>query len=874
MNEQNNQKLKNWGEIEKVKWNNFKINPTFERMINTAYFHESSKIRALQGIFETTSKHFSQSNNPFENPIKHNNLFDLVISKDLIRISYNKLKNNKGAMTPGTIQSTADGMSEEFISKLHENLKNGTFKWNPVSRIDIQKPGKPKGVTRPLGLPDFTDKLIQNNICFVLNCIYEPEFQYLNCNFGFRPKLSCNNAIKQIRINTNGMDNAIEGDIVGAYDNVQHNVLMKILRKRIKDEKFLKLIYDALKIGYMKEHTHYDSFLGTPQGGIHSPILFNIYMNEFDKYIKFELPKIIDNWNLKKNPNEINNNLQKYTKRIMRTKIKSEQIKSEIDISQIMNIHMSYEDRIKIFKEIQQSIPNNRIKSTTIKNISFIENTQPTNEEIEIFSKYEINRKKNKTPIDSYSESEQIIIRNMNSRAATCGRIHRNIKKLIEDNNLFQEANNSYLKILELKGKKNKQEQLKLKPIDPEKKVIDFRYYRYADDWILFTRGNLSTAKTIKKILEKWLKNNLKLELSPEKTLITNLRENKAHFLGFEIFHQINKQIVRRNSKNGSFLQRYGKIQIMPDTERLKKKFQLKNYINKEEKILSVGFLTPLEDHQIIQKYNEFIMGLGLFYITEISRPSALNRWHYILYYSCLKTLSHRHRSSVKKIVTDGYKDISDPNINKEKKLNVYQYRIIRSYKTQDGKKKYVTLLNYHEMMMKLAIIRKKYRNNNPNTTFNSPTIDFLRLQKNNWRTRFKLESMCAICASTEKLELHHINAIHKSKSKGKLFNRFDQMVGSLGRKQICLCRICHNKVTHGEYSGIALKDLIDVRIVAPESLLRTEDKKKLLTKSISTKTSNEIIINEQKKTYFNPELNKFLKNKIISKLDIEEDID
>jgi retron-type reverse transcriptase len=871
-NSTNNYKLKNWGEIEKVKWKDFKRNPAFERMLNSTIYNESSKIRALQGIFETTTKHYKQSENPFENPIIHNNLFDLTISKDLIRISYNKLKNNKGAMTPGTIQSTADGMSENLIQKLHEDLKNGTFKWNPVARINIQKPGRSKGVTRPLGLPDFTDKLIQHNISFILNCIYEPEFQYLNCNFGFRPKIGCNNAIKQIRIYTNSMDVAIEGDIIGAYDNVQHNILMKILRKRIKDEKFLKLIYDALKIGHMKDNTYYDSFLGTPQGGIHSPILFNIYMNEFDKYIIFELPKLLDKWNKKINPNEINNPLQKYTKRIVRNNQKIKSIKTNMDTSQIMEIYMSYEDRINIFQNIKHLIPEQIIKNNVIKNINLIKNSQPTPQEIQIFSTYEINRKKKKITLDTYNESEQSIIKNMNARAATSGRIHRNIKKLIEDNNLFKEAHESYIKILEDKSKQNKQEQLKLKPINPEKKQIDFRYYRYADDWILFIRGTLSKAKTIKKILELWLKNNLKLQLSPEKTIITTIRENKAHFLGFEIFHQINKQIVRRRTKTGTFLQRYGKIQIMPDTERLEKQFKIKNYLNKDNKILSVGFLTPLEDHQIIQKFNEFIMGLGLFYITEISRPSSLKRWHYILYYSCLKTLSHKHRSSIQKIVSSGYKDISDPNIYKKRKPNVFQNRIIRSYTTNDGTKKYVTLLNYHEMMMKLLTIRKKYRNNNPYTTFNSPTIDFLRLHKNNWRTRFKLESMCAICANTDKLELHHIKAIHKSKSKGKLFNKLDQMCGSLGRKQICLCRTCHNKVTHGEYDGVTLKDLIDVRIVAPESFLRKDDTKKLPLQPINVKPSTQITINEFDKTYFNLELNNYHKSKVISEVDKEDE--
>ncbi len=862
MNENQNKFLKNWEEIEKVKWNDYKKNTTFDLILNKSVYIESPKIHALQGIFKSVQNYYSNNSDPFNPPITHQNIYDLTISKDLLRISYNKLKSNKGAMTPGTTQSTVDGLSEGRITKLHQDLKTGTFKWNPTNRIEIPKPGRAKGITRPLGLPDFTDKLVQNNITLILNSIYEPEFSYLNCNYGFRPNMSCNNAIKQIRMNTNGMDIAIEGDIIGAYDNLQHHILIKILRKRIKDEKFLKLIYDALKAGYMKDYTHYDTFLGTPQGGIHSPILFNIYMNEFDKYIKMELPKLIIKWNQKKNNNEYNPQSQNISKKIRRLKPDN---KKYSDPTQIMEIHMSSKDRIEIFKNVQNLIPEGRTKKTIKKNIDMLEGSNITPEETLIFSKYEYERKNSKNTnqkiIDQYPESIKKIIKNMNSRAATYVRIHTNIKKLILTNNLQIEAHSSYQNILTRKIKQEKQKQLKLS-IDPERKNIEIKYYRYADDWILFIRGTLPTAKTVKKILELWLKNNLKLQLSPEKTLITNIKENKAHFLGFEIFHQINKQIVRRQTKHGTFLQRYGKIQIMPDVERLTKKFKIQNYITKNDKILSIGFLTPLEDHQIIKKYNEFIMGLGLYYITEISRPSSLNKWHYILYYSCLKTLAHKHRTSISKIIKQGYIDISDSKTNENQKLNAYQKRIVRSYKKQDGTKIYITLLNYQEMMMNLQKVRKKYRNSYTRGTFQSPTIDFLRLHKNNWRTQFMLNSMCAICASTYDLEMHHIKPIKKSKSKGKLFNRFDQIVGSLGRKQICVCRTCHNKITHGQYNDTSLKDLIDIRIVAPEGLLRTNLPNNTSINNKIKKQSTELKINENERTYFNSELQAYLLSK------------
>jgi retron-type reverse transcriptase len=91
------------------------------------------------------------------------------------------------------------------------------------------------------------------------------------------------NPTRRIRFSANGMNYAIEAYISGAYDNVDHKILKAILRKRIKDEKFLTLIYDGLKCALMTNGVYYDSFLGTPQGGIASPILFNIYMNEYER---------------------------------------------------------------------------------------------------------------------------------------------------------------------------------------------------------------------------------------------------------------------------------------------------------------------------------------------------------------------------------------------------------------------------------------------------------------------------------------------------------------------------------------------------------------------------------------------------------------
>ncbi len=335
-------------------------------------------------------------------------------------------------------------------------------------------------------------------------------------------------------------------------------------------------------------------------------------------------------------------------------------------------------------------------------------------------------------------------------------------------------------------------------------------------------------AKTIKKVLELWLKNNLKLTLSPTKTLITDLHQEKAHFLGYEIFKQTNSKIVNRPRKEGQeelFAQRYaGRLQIMPDVERLYNKFKIKNYLREDKRVLSVGVLTVLEDHQIIHKFNQFMVGLGMYYITEISRPSALNYWNYILYYSALKTLSHKHRSSVSQIIKQSYLDLSKPDIlyKYQNKISAYDPRIVSSYKRTDGTKVHVTLLNYNESMMTIKKIREKYRDDYSERTFDSQTIEFLILHKNNWRTKFKLNTMCSICSSTDKLEMHHIVPLKNQNNKSeRKYKNFDKLVAALNRKQFCVCRLCHEEITFGRYNRMALRDLIDLRLVAPEGLLQ-----------------------------------------------------
>ena len=162
---------------------------------------------------------------------------------------------------------------------------------------------------RPLGIPSFPDKVVQEVLRIVLSAIYEPAFSRYECNFGFRPKHECADAIHQIKTKAKAMDYAIEGDIKEAFDNVNHKTLMKILRKKIIDEKFLKLIWGGLKYGLIYLKYRQDSNVGTTQGSVVSPLLYNVYFHEFDKFIYNDFSIILENIN--REENRVNNPVNK-----------------------------------------------------------------------------------------------------------------------------------------------------------------------------------------------------------------------------------------------------------------------------------------------------------------------------------------------------------------------------------------------------------------------------------------------------------------------------------------------------------------------------------------------------------------------------------
>jgi group II intron reverse transcriptase/maturase len=206
-----------------------------------------------------------------------------MFNPDLYLRAYNRIYRNYGANTQGISEETVDGMSMKKIKAIIEQIRYERFRWTPVRRTHIPKKN---GKMRPLGIPTWTDKLVQEVMRSILEAYYEPHFS--ENSHGFRPNLGCHTALRKVQ-RWNGTVWFIEGDIKGCFDNIDHNILLSILRENIHDNRFLRLISNLLKAGYMENWEYKSTLSGTPQGGIISPLLSNIYLDRLDKFVENNL---------------------------------------------------------------------------------------------------------------------------------------------------------------------------------------------------------------------------------------------------------------------------------------------------------------------------------------------------------------------------------------------------------------------------------------------------------------------------------------------------------------------------------------------------------------------------------------------------------
>jgi RNA-directed DNA polymerase len=200
-----------------------------------------------------------------------------LLNEESLKECHHELSGRKATGIKGTTKEIYAENLEENIRDLVARMKQKSYRPVPVRRLYIPKPGSTK--KRPLGIPEHEDKIVQKAIAKILNAIYENDF--LDCSFGFRPNRNCHDALKILNhyIEHRYINYIVDADIKGFFDNVDHKWMMEFLKHRIQDPNLLRIIGRFLKGGYMEEGKKYKTELGTPQGGVISPILANIYLH-------------------------------------------------------------------------------------------------------------------------------------------------------------------------------------------------------------------------------------------------------------------------------------------------------------------------------------------------------------------------------------------------------------------------------------------------------------------------------------------------------------------------------------------------------------------------------------------------------------------
>ena len=262
-------------------------------------------MRSPERVLNSLNEHSKDSSYKFER------LYRILFNEELFYVAYHKIASNGGSTTKGSDGRSIDEMSLARIETLIASLKDESYQPHPSRRVHIPKKN---GKTRPLGIPAFEDKLVQEVVRMILEAIYEGHFE--TTSHGFRPKRSCHTALLHIQKTFSGAKWFIEGDIKGFFDNIDHDVLVGILRERISDDRFIRLIRKFLKAGYVEDWTFHNTYSGMPQGGIVSPILANIYLDKLDKYVK-EYIRHFD-MGTKRRPGKESNDLANERKRTVR----------------------------------------------------------------------------------------------------------------------------------------------------------------------------------------------------------------------------------------------------------------------------------------------------------------------------------------------------------------------------------------------------------------------------------------------------------------------------------------------------------------------------------------------------------------------------
>jgi group II intron reverse transcriptase/maturase len=567
--------------------------------------------------------------------VKFDKLFPKLYNTDLWTMAYESIAPKPGNMTQGADVRTVDGMSMERIQTVVRELKASRYTPTPVRRTYIKKAN---GKLRPLGIPSFEDKLLQTVVKLILEAIYEPTFS--NASHGFRQKRSCHTALTQVKRMT-GTKWWIEADIQGFFDNLDHTVMLSILTQRITDNRFLHLIEQFLRAGYVEDWQHHPTYSGTPQGGNLSPILSNIYLNELDRWMETQIRKF---------NNGKTRQLTPEYKRIA-------------------------DQRRRAKKNARKTGDWSTYKTLTVQMLA--------------------------TPA---SDSQDAEFRRMT-------------------------------------------------------------YCRYADDFLIGIIGSKADAIAEKERLTEFLSTQLHLDLSPDKTLITNARK-RVRFLGYDIIRWPGERKLKHRIKGVPVIKRVANQQLALSIPWDKIQSFAQTYGTVHNwRGQSRGNLTYLSELELLLLYNAEVRGFLGYYALADNLTAIASNVLWLTTTSFLRTLADKHRSTLKQ---------------EAKRLKQGPNRYVVTHVKDSGAVKEYELVSSTRQLDRKRVSFDSHLDIVPNERrYRTKTELGQRLQANE----------CEWCGTrVGPIEVHHVRKLKTLAGKSS----WERVMIARRRKTLILCKKCH----------------------------------------------------------------------------------
>jgi group II intron reverse transcriptase/maturase len=573
--------------------------------------------------------------------VQFEKLFQKLYNVELWLLAYQHIAPKPGNMTAGADGKTIDRAGLKLITDLIADLKASRYKPCPARRVYIPKAS---GKLRPLGIPSFRDKLLATVLKLILEAIYEPTFS--KRSHGFRPERSCHTALEQIKMEMTGTRWWVEGDIHGFFDHVQHETLLRILSRRIRDQRFLHLIGQLLKAGYVEDGRYQHTYSGVPQGGNLSPLLANIYLNELDQAITSRMARF--------NQGKARKRSREYHQISLKVEAAKKQARRTGDWA-----------TYKALRQIKLQTPSSD-------------------------------------------------------------------------------------------------------PQDPEYRRLF--YARYADDFLCAVIGTKAEAEELKTWLQDYLRDELHLELSAEKTLITHASK-RVRFLGYDITRWHHARIVRIHSKRGPITRRTGGYQLrllLPQDKIAgfaKQYGDISNWHGKHR-----NDLLNLSEVEILLIYNEEVRGFLGYYALADNLTKEAHRILWLTTGSLFRTIAAKRQSTVKQVA---------------KSLKRGPRRYVMTIKPEGKPERTYELLASTRHLKKGVSTHQQLDRLPATMKYKSRTELGKRLCAN----------QCEWCGTREGLmEVHHIRKLGNLSGKAP----WERQMMQRRRKTMVLCVECHDELHAG----------------------------------------------------------------------------